>query len=119
MVNKHLKDYNQSSKLLIITNPVEKNIDDYILGFEYENIQFLAYKDVTDSIVSSSDSIMMIGNGMTSYLSNLQWEDLPEWVKSPDTTTVKIDSLQKIDWYVVNKNDLLSRIKSDQQKELK
>ena len=113
LVNKHLKDYNLSSKLLIITNSVEKNIDEYILGFDSENIQFLAYKDVTDSIVSASDSIMMIGNGMTSYLSNVQWEDLPEWVKNPDTTTIKIDSLQKIDWYVVNKNDLLSRLKSE------
>lgn len=119
LVNKHLKDYSHPSKLLIITNPVEKNIDEYILGFDFKNIQFLAYKDVTDSIVSAFDSVMMIGNGMTSYLSNIQWEDLPEWVKSPDTTTLKIDSLHNIDWYIVNKNDLLSRIKLDQQKELK
>jgi hypothetical protein len=116
LVNKHLKDYNKKSKLLIITNPVEKNIDEYILGYDYKNIEFVSFKNVTDSIVSSSDSVLMIGNGMTSYLSNLQWEDLPEWVKTPDATTIKIDSLEKIDWYVMNKNDLLGRIKLEQQK---
>jgi hypothetical protein len=116
LVDKHLKDYKHQSKLLIITNPVEKNIDEYILGFDFKNIQFLAYKDVTDSIVSVHDSVLMIGNGMTSYLSNLQWEDLPEWVKTPDVTTVKMDSLDNIEWYVMNKNDLLGRIKLEQQK---
>jgi hypothetical protein len=116
LVNKHLKDYNKKSKLLIITNPVEKNIDEYILGYDYKNIAFVSFKNVTDSIVSTSDSVLMIGNGMTSYLSNLQWEDLPEWVKTPDVTTVKMDSLDKIEWYVMNKNDLLGRIKLEQQK---
>ena len=112
LVIKQLGDYSLKRKLLILTNPVEKNIDEYILGFDHKNIQFVSFSDVTDTLVLQSDAIMMISNGMTSYLSNLQWEALPDWVRSPDVTTIRIDSLDKIEWYTLDKVDLLRRIKS-------
>jgi len=111
LVLKHLDNYTGDKKLLIITNPVEKNIDEYLLGFDHKNINITTFKDLTDTLVSESDSIIMISNGMTNYLSNVQWEDLPEWVKTPDASMVKIDSLQKIDWYILNKSDLMNRMK--------
>jgi len=109
MVYRYLTTY-PSHKMLVISNPVECNIDEYLLGFDAARVRFVSFKELTPDAVVQSDTAVLILNGMTAWMSNLDWEDMPGWVQQPDSSRVMLDQRSGIEWYGLNKADLMRRL---------
>ena len=98
--------------LVVISNIVEKNIDEYLLGFDTTGVRFLSFKQVTPASIASADSIALIINGTTAYLSGMDWEAMPFWVKQPDPSRRLIATARHIELFGVHKGDLLRRLEA-------
>ncbi|MFZ4634900.1 MAG: glycosyltransferase family 39 protein [Saprospiraceae bacterium] len=109
MVYRHLTA-NTPAKTLIISNPVECNIDEYLLEFDTSRVRFVSFKTLKPEAVAQSDTVVLILNGLTAWMSNMGWEDMPEWVQRPDSTRVLLEQRGGIEWYGLNKADLMRRL---------
>lgn len=98
--------------LMVITNVVEKNIDEYLLGFDTTGVRFLSFKQVTPENIAPADSITLIINGTTAYLSGMDWEAMPFWVKQPDPSRRLVAHTQHIELFGLSKRDLLRRLET-------
>lgn len=96
--------------LVVISNIVEKNIDEYLLNFDTTGVRFLSFKQVTPASIASADSIALIINGTTAYLSGMDWEAMPFWVKQPDASRRLIATAKHIELFGLDKGDLLRRL---------
>jgi hypothetical protein len=109
MVYRHLTA-NTPARTLIISNPVECNIDEYLLEFDTSRVRFVSFKTLKPEAVAQSDTVVLILNGLTAWMSNMGWEDMPEWVQRLDSTRVLLEQRGGIEWYGLNKTDLMRRL---------
>lgn len=100
------------NNLVVITNKVEKNIDEYLLGFDTTGVRFLAFKNVLPATIAPADSVALIINGSTGWLSGMGWEDMPLWVRKPDASRRLVATAEGIEIYGLNKADLLRRLET-------
>ena len=100
--------------LVVISNNAEKNIDEYLLGFDTTGVRFLSFKQVNAACMAAADSIELIINGTTAYLSGMDWEAMPFWVKQPDASRRLIDTTRHIELFGQNKQDLVRRLEAGQ-----
>lgn len=100
--------------LLVISNKAEKNLDQYFLKFDTTGATFIKFEEVSLEKVAAADSIALIINGTTAWLSGLNWESMPFWVIKPDASRTLIDTARYIEIYGLNKSDLLQRLQAGQ-----
>jgi len=113
LVQKHFAPAATPQRWLVISNLVEKNLDEYLLGFDATGTRFLAFKEVSAArIQAGSDSIALIINGTTAYLSGMDWEAMPFWVKQPDPSRRLLDTTRHIELFTLDKADLLRRLEA-------
>ena len=110
LVQQHFGPAATPGNWVVISNTVEKNIDEYLLGFDTTRVRFLSFKEITPSRIAAADSIALIINGTTAYLSGMDWEAMPFWVKQPDPSRRLIDTTRHIELFGQNKADLLRRL---------
>jgi hypothetical protein len=109
MVYRHLTA-NTPARTLIISNPVECNIDEYLMEFDTSRVHFVSFKNLKPKAVAQSDTAVLILNGTTAWMSNMDWEDMPGWVQQPDSSRVLLEQQGGIEWYGLNKADLMRRL---------
>jgi hypothetical protein len=109
IISKHFgQPMNQST--LVISNSAEINMDRYITQFRDNNIQWIKQQDLRAADLKNVKQAFYIANGMTSYLTGLQWEDNPTWVKQPKDVMIPIDSLEGIIIHQMNIPILISSL---------
>ncbi len=102
LVHQYLKE-NPTKNTLVITNPAECNIDAYLLGFDSANVQFVPFKALTPEMATRADSIVLILNGLTAWMSNMDWEDYPAWVREGESERVLIEKQDGVEWFGVRR----------------
>ncbi|HMX40901.1 MAG TPA: hypothetical protein PKD78_11255, partial [Saprospiraceae bacterium] len=112
LVRKHFAHSTPPRRWLVISNNVEKNVDEYLLGFDTSGVRFTSFGQVSPSQVASADSVLLIINGTTAYLSGMDWDDMPFWVKQPDPSRTLVDTTRHIELFGQNKRDLLRRLEA-------
>lgn len=111
LVQKHFSPQTTPHRWLVVSNLVEKNIDEYLLGFDTTATRFVSFKEATPArIAAAPDSIALMINGTTAYLSGMDWEAMPFWVKQPDPSRRLLDTTRHIELFTLNKADLLRRL---------
>ena len=90
-----------SGKTMVISSAVECNIDAYLTGFDSSSVVFVPFKALDDISFDDAENKFLIMNGMNAWYSGLDWDDYPEWVKYPDSTLVRLDSLDGVEWYKI------------------
>ncbi len=98
--------------LLVISNKAEKNLDEYMLNFDTTGARFIKFEQVSPARVAAADSVALIINGTTAWLSGMDWEDMPFWVRQPDASRRLVDTARYIEVYGLNKADLLKRLEA-------
>ena len=93
--------------LTVITNNAEKNIDQYLLQFDSAQVRFLSFREVTTEKIAAADSVALLMNGTTAWMSNTDWDKLPVWVRQPDSSRVPLAQGDHIELFGLNKADLL------------
>jgi hypothetical protein len=72
-----------TTPLTIVTNPAERNMCRYLMGFDTSRVEWLTFSMVQPEQLATIDSVLLLMNGFTEYQSNLNWDKLPEWVRQP------------------------------------
>lgn len=103
-----------SRSLTVITNQAEKNMDEYLLRFDTSQVRWLTFKTATPEAVASSDSVVLLLNGATAWMSNTDWDKLPLWVRQPDQSRQLIATGAHIELFGLQKDSLLRRIVAEQ-----
>ncbi|MFN0035706.1 MAG: ArnT family glycosyltransferase [Saprospiraceae bacterium] len=96
--------------LVVLSNKVEKNLDEYFLHFDTTGVRFLDFKQVSPTSIAAADSVALIINGTTAWLSGMDWEDMPFWVRQPDASRRLAATARGIEVYGLHKADLLQRL---------
>ena len=109
MVDKNMQQ-TTAKQMLVITNPVEKNVDEYLMQFDTAKVQWMSFREMDKPRIMAADSVAVIINGSTAWLSGMDWEAMPDWVRQPDSSRVLIWSKDGIELYGLNKSDLLRRL---------
>jgi hypothetical protein len=100
--------------LIVLSNKAEKNLDNYFLNFDTTGVRFLKFEEISTEKIAAADSVALIINGTTAWLSGLNWEEMPFWVRNPDASRRLIDTARYIEIYGLNKTDLLRRLEAGQ-----
>lgn len=80
VIYKYLKDKPHPS--IVITNAVQRNFGKYYMEFDSAAATlFYDYSEIPKLHFSSDTSVYVLTNGMTRYLSNLDYEALPRCIK--------------------------------------
>lgn len=112
LVQEHFGSADAPRNWVVISNTVEKNIDEYLLDFDTTRVRFLSFKEVAPARIAAADSIALIINGTTAYLSGMDWEAMPFWVKQPDPSRRLVDTTRHIELFGLDKGDLLRRLEA-------
>ena len=70
-------------RILIFTNPVACHVGSYLMQFDTTKVRFESYATMSRVPLQNFDSIFLIHEGMTAYLSSTSWGDLPDIVQHP------------------------------------
>lgn len=92
---------------LVISNPVECNIGAYLLEFDSTAVQFMPFNALDSLKIAQVDSLVLIMNGLTVWMSNMGWEDYPRWVREPDSSRHLIQKSEDIEWYGLRKSTVV------------
>ncbi len=109
LVNKHF-GAPPTVPTLIISNSAEINMDKYVTQYRSENIHWVKQQDLQKIDVLSAQQIFYIQNGMTTYLTGITWDDNPAWVRQPDSVWTRVDSINGIELFSVDRDKLVGRI---------
>ena len=81
-----------------------------MLHFDSSQVRFLSFREVTPEKIAAADSLALLMNGTTAWMSNTDWDKLPEWVRQPDSSRVQLAQGDHIELFGLNKADLLQRL---------
>nr|MBS0037899.1 hypothetical protein [Saprospiraceae bacterium] len=67
----------KEAPVLIVTDPANSRIGNFYAGYRPEKHLFLSYKAYSELDSLPEGPVFFISNGMTSYHSNINWEEVP------------------------------------------
>jgi hypothetical protein len=102
IINKYFKEP-KAHKQIVISNSAEINMDRYISAFDTTKCIFIKQQDIDPATLDSNADCYFILNGMTAYLSGIGWGDYPSWIRDNLGDFEKIDSMDNIILYKVDR----------------
>lgn len=81
---------NAKEKSLVVTDAANVNISNYIGKFDTTMVTFVDYEAFDTISKSQFQKEYLIMNGMTMYLANQEWEELPEFAKTAHEKLPKV-----------------------------
>jgi len=93
----------EGSNKLVITDPVNTGIGNYSTGFDSTQVKFVQYIDYNSFYQNSNRTKYIIINGMSMYLSELNWDELPEYAKTAHEKLPKVFTNESGEIYLFNK----------------
>lgn len=94
---------NLKNTKVIITDPVNTNIGNFHLKYDTLHTRFVTFKVANPDTANTEVKIYLLINGMTNYLSNTNYETLPEYIKNAEQTRPKIYNNQSGSIYSLNR----------------
>lgn len=81
VVEEHFK--NSTKKNIVITDVVQQNFAEYHLEFDSTYTRFITFEQAASQDLSNTDSVYVLLNGNTRYISNVNYDALPAYAKAP------------------------------------
>lgn len=73
----------QQDSIVVITNEVQKKFSLYYYGFNTQSHRYLTYKEAQSYTFSPYETVFVVMEGYTQWLSGKGWEHYPKYVQEP------------------------------------